>query len=153
MKENPQQLSFVHAFKRGADLWILSDSKHNFWNSKIDWYLSFQIKKQKLKAIQKSSVQTQSLLKKYQISSIQWKPSSAPLPLLIESSAYLPNLWTLEIPYTPQWLNNIYDTWCSLNQPSLRIFAPKEIKKEDIEKKWQAIAQNIPIQYIIGYTL
>ena len=48
MKENPQQLSSTQALKKGADLWVISDIKHNFWNSKINWYLRFQIKKQKL---------------------------------------------------------------------------------------------------------
>ncbi|MDE0119695.1 MAG: hypothetical protein OXM55_06795 [Bdellovibrionales bacterium] len=192
MKEHLQQLSYNQAFKKGADLWVLSDPKHNFWNYKIDWYLGFQIKKQKLyRTDQKTtpsenlsfpleekkkqpenpvlakagikdqtdikinpllSTKIKSLLKKYQITSLPSSSPSTSPPLLIESSLYLPNLWTLEVAYSTKWLDTIYDIWCSLNQPTLRIFAPKEVKKEAIEKKWQSVAENTRIQYIIDYT-
>ena len=152
MNEKPQQLSVTQALKQGADLWALSDSVQSAWSAKIDWHLGFQIKKQRLKILQKPSPKINSILKKYQIPSLKWSSSTSPLPLLIESSLYLPNLWTLEVPFSTNWLDTIYDIWCSLNQPSLRIFAPKEIKKEAIEKKWKSVSKNIKIQYIINDT-
>ncbi len=144
-----QFLSSSQAFKSGADLWVLNDSKYNEWTARIDWHLRFQIRKQKLKTLQPLSLHTQALLKKYNIPDFQWKPP-APLPLLMESSFYLPNLWTIEIAYTDEWLNRIYDIWHSLNRPSLRIFAPQSMTKGKIEQKWQRAAQNTPVQCIIS---
>lgn len=140
MKEGLQLISESQVFKRGADLWILSDPQHSSWHCKIDWYLCFQIKKTRSQKIQKPSSQMQSLLKKYQISTVKWNPPR-PSPLLIESSAYLPNLWTVELIYTEEWLNKVYDIWYSLNQPKLRIFAPQSIKKEKIKEKWESVAK------------
>ena len=148
MKEGLQLISESQVFKRGADLWILSDSQHSSWHCKIDWYLCFQIKKIRSQKFQKFSSQTQLLLKKYQIPIIQWNPPQE-VPVLIESSAYFPNLWTMELPYTDEWINKVYDVWYALSQPKLRIFVPHPIKIEEIEKKWQEHIKNNSIQYII----
>ena len=149
MNENLQLISHSQALKSGTELWFLSDHEHSSWNYKIDWYLCFQIKKNKLKKLQKPSAQIQSLCAKYQLPTVQWKPLQ-PYPILIESSAYLPNLWTMELAYTAEWTNKVYDIWHSLNQPRLRIFVPQPIKKEEIEKKWRRTTKNITVQYILS---
>ncbi len=69
-------------------------------------------------------------------------------PILVESSFYFPNLWTVELPYTPEWLSGAYQIWHSLNRPTLRIFTPQPITAEDIERKWATHAKNITIQYV-----
>ena len=147
MKEKIQSLSPSQALNSGAQLWVLSNPEYSSWNYKIDWYLSFLMRKTRLNTLKNQSISSDSLMKKYNISSFQWAPSS-PFPILIDSSSYLPNLWTLELEYSSQWLHQVYNIWSSLSRPRLRIFAPKPIKKEDIEKKWEKY-KNICIQYII----
>ncbi len=180
MNQNLQIISPSQAFKSGADLWILSDPKHSFWNHKINWHTGFllqKIKSQKIKTI--SSKAQSSLesthkeltehLKKLPTQKKQTEPNISnwrniikpllpdfqkelpqPCPILIESSFYFPNLWILELPYTLKWLNTAYRIWHSLNCPTLRIFTPQPIKAEDMEKKWSSPAKNITIQYVIG---
>ena len=148
MNEGLQIISNSQAFKKGTDLWVLSDSQYSSWHCKIDWYLSFQIKKNKLKHFEEPASQLRSLIIKYKLPSFQWKMSQ-PLPILIESSDYLPNLWTIELTYTEEWIDKIYDIWSSLNQPKLRIFAPQPIKTEKIKEKWEEHAKNNLIQYIM----
>ena len=148
MNEGLQLISNSQALNRGTDLWVLSDSQHSSWHSTIDWYLSFQIKKNKLKCFEKTDLLIQSLITKYKLPYFQWQ-IPLPLPVLIESSTYLPNLWTMKLSYTEEWINKVYDIWLSLNQPKLRIFAPQPIKKEKIREKWEEHANNNLIQYII----
>ncbi len=148
MAEGLQLITYSQALKQGTDLWVISDAQNSSWPSKIDWYLCFQMKKNKLNCFEASVSQIQSLIKKYKLSSFQWK-APQPLPVLIESSSHLPNLWTLKLTYSEEWINRIYDIWCSLNQPKLRIFVPQPIKKEKIIEKWEEHAKNNLIQYIM----
>lgn len=148
MTEKWKPLAFTQALSHGAQLWAVSNPEHSSWNYKIDWYLSFLLQKTRLNSLKAPFLSPDSLMKKYKLSSFQWSPSS-PLPILIDSSSYLPNLWTLELEYSSQWIQQVHDIWSSLNKPSLRIFAPKLTKKEEIEKKWEKY-KNISIQYIMN---
>ena len=146
MDNNPRFISGSQALRKGAQLWVLSEPKYSTWNHRIDWYLCFQIRRSRLKKVEPSSEQAQALLKKYHLYSFKWRYSQY-CPILIESSQYLPNLWTVELPYHREWINKVYDIWHSLNQPTLRIFAPQLVKKQEVEGKWKG-SGNIAIQYI-----
>ena len=148
MKEKLQSLSPAQALNGGAQLWVLSNPEYSSWNYQIDWYLSFLLQKTRINTLKATSLSSDSLIKKYKLFSFQWTPPSS-FPILIDSSSYLPNLWTLELEYSSQWLHQVYEIWSSLNRPHLRIFAPKPIKKEEIEKKWKKY-KNIYVQYIIS---
>ena len=147
MKNNPQLLSRSQALKQGAQLWILSEPESCSWNHVVDWYLCFQMRKNRLKKLDKPSEKVQALLKKHHFYSFEWY-SSQYCPTLIESSKCLPNLWTVELPYHTQWISKAYDVWYSLNQPPLRIFTPQLVKKQEIEEKWKRLT-NTDIQYIL----
>lgn len=149
MNEGLQMISNSQALKKGAHLWIVSDSQNSSWHCQIDWYLCFQIKKSKLKHFDEIDQYTQSLLEKYALPSFQWKKPHPPIPILIESADYLPNLWTMQMDYTEEWIDKIYNIWASLNEPKLRIFVPQPIKKEKIIEKWEEHSKNNLIQYIM----
>lgn len=148
MDNNLQLISQSQALKKGAQLWILSGPEYSTWNRRIDWYLCFQMRKSRLKKVEQPSGQTQSLLKKHRFYSFEWRSPQC-YPVLIESSKYLPNLWTVELPYHIRWVNKVYDIWYSLNQPTLRIFAPHLVKEKEIEEKWRG-SKSIAIQYILS---
>lgn len=148
MKEKLQSLSPAQALSGGAPLWVLSNPEYSSWNYQIDWYLSFLLQKTRLSSLKNQPISSDSLIKKYKLSNFQWTPPS-PFPILIDSSSCLPNLWTLELEYSSQWLHQVYEIWNSLDKPGLRIFAPKPIQKKEIEKKWKRY-KNIYVQYIIA---
>ena len=122
------EVQFLHpdlAFKKGADLWALAGFKENPYSAVIDWYLGFQITKQSA-------------------------PPSTTSPLLLESSCFLPNLWTLQISYTAEWPNTVYNIWKGLNRPSLRIFMSQKTKdKEEVAKKWRSDTAGAVVQCVI----
>ncbi len=119
-------LSPSKAFKPGAQLWLITDCQHSSWTSVIDWYLNFQITKNR---------------KKKNITSTPTTPS----PLLIGSSHFLPCQQLLELPYTKHWLNQAYTIWSSLNLPSLRIFVPKPLSMSTVQKQWsESFVQFVP---------
>jgi len=148
MKEELQLISPSQAFKSGADLWVISDPEHSSWYHKINWYLLFQIDKTGSYNPPPPSPQMRALLEKYRISTVCYhRPPS--FPILVESSFHLPNLWTVKLNYTVKWLNEVYDIWHSLNQPTLRLFVPKPIERKKIEKRWGEPAKNVNIQYVL----
>ena len=172
MNKNPCLLTAEEAFKKGADLWIVSDPWQNVWNQKIDWYLSFWMKKNRMtqitplpeykasrtviidKDIAKligSPPKSLSFLEKdYGVTlPLNDGPTSQThQPLLMESSRRLPCLWTVELTFINKetWLKQAWTLWDNLNRPSLRIFAPRFVQVEDVEKTWPK--ETISIQYI-----
>ena len=122
-------LALESALKKGTDLWMVSDPEYSSWNQKIDWYLSYLMKKNRQK-------------QDHQIK-----------PLLMKTAHRLPNLWTVELSYKnkEQWLNQAHTVWKNLNRPSLRIFAPHPLSAEDIEKTWSLdTIQYVPSSYYTG---
>ncbi len=120
------EVQFLHpdsAFKKGADLWAVAGFEENPYSAVIDWYLRFQITKHS---------------------------ASLASPLLLESSRFLPNLWTLQISYTAEWPNTVYNIWKGLNRPSLRIFMPQKTKdKEKVAKRWRSDTAGAVVQCVI----
>ena len=98
-------LPLSHSFSKGADLWILSEPQHSSLAKKIDWHLQF--------IFEKSNKSPQD-------------------PLLIESSLYLPNTHTLFIPKQTNWLTQALESWSRLEKPSLRLFLPCFLSKNDL---------------------
>ena len=148
MKEGLQLILPSQALKNGADLWVISDPEHSSWYHKINWYLCFQIDKTGSCPLPSPSSQMRSLLEKYKISTID-SPLPPSFPVLVDSSFYLPNLWTVKLSYTVKWLNEVYNIWRSLNQPTLRLFVPKLIERTKIMEKWGGPAKSINIQYVL----
>ena len=146
MKENPCLLSSLSAFKTGADLWVVSDPNSSPYHSKIDWYLSFMMKKNRAKKI--SICPLPPHLQKHFKPFFKWEPKS-PSPLLMQTAFRLPNLWTVELICTHKglWLNQAYTIWEKLNRPTLRLFVPRLVTKEDVETTWRKAY--VPVQYLL----
>ena len=140
------------ALQKGADLWVVSDPEHSLWNAKIDWYLHFQLRTYRRWKINPAyKKKWDQMLQSYNMPLFHWE-APASKALLIESSHYLPNLWTLELAYSPEWLNEVYKIWMSLNQPSLRVFAPKIFSKKTWEDNWSQISKKIATEYVLEHS-
>ena len=98
------------ALSQGASLWILPPPHQYPFSKKIDTYLQFVFRK--LPEDKKSQ------------------------KLLLESSSHLPCQHVLFLPHSPQWIEEVLNNWKDLQKPSLRIFLPESIKKEDLINNW-----------------
>ena len=144
-------VSSSQAWREGADLWVISDSQHSFWNYKIDWQMGFHIRKYRSKKIAKISIP--SSLARYSLPS--FKQDELSKEFLVESSYFLPNLWTLEVPYREGWVDRIYTLWEKLNKPRVRIFPPDLFLnsystnqfKQELREKWKT--SSVPVEYVI----
>jgi len=145
--EKIQTLKPHQALQEGADLWALSHQKHSKkWNVQIDWYMNFLITKSVYKKSPSLNERRKSLLKRYKVIEFQRFSKNKQFhqsPLLIKSSSYLPNLLTLIVNDDHQWLFTVYNVWCSLKKPSLRIFAPQCVSKKMCETIWGKETQNV----------
>ena len=100
----------------GSSLWILQTPETSPLAKKIDWHTRFIFKKSK---------------------------TVEGTALLIESSLCLPNSQTLFIPFDPKnkasfWIEQAFQNWKKLNKPSLKLFLPPPIQKEDLFEHWPA---------------
>ena len=114
-------LSPAKALTAGTQMWLITDSHHSSWTHLIDWYLNFQITKNRQQEISQQSS-----------------------PLLIASPSLLACQQVLELPYTKNWLTQSFDIWHSLNCPSLRVFLPKLVDISKAQECWL----EFPVQFV-----
>ena len=146
-----RSLSSSQAWKEGANLWIISDAEHSFWNHKIDWQMGFHIRKHRNRKLAKINIP--SSLNRYSLPSFEREKTSE--EFLFESSYFLPNLWTLEVPYREAWIDRVFSLWEKLNKPRVRIFPPdlflnssstSQFEKE-LRQKWKTTS--VLVEYVI----
>ncbi len=109
-----KSLSYSNALSGGSSLWIIQSLTNSSPLSlELDWHLQFVVRKTS-------------------------KPKND--PLLIESSLYLPCNHVCFIPFnknhSTHWITQAQNSWSDLNKPSLKIFLPSTISKEDLIKNW-----------------
>jgi hypothetical protein len=126
-------LTKSNAFNPGSDLWVIPDLVESAISQRIDWYLNFQIhrflvhsKKEISQALKE--IMTQCELKDLDFISNNKKKNYG---LLISSCHLLPNRWIYCLNVSSigasQWVQNSFDVWSKLNQPSIRYVLPKTL--------------------------
>jgi hypothetical protein len=126
------------ALQAGADLWILPDLDHSEWAQKIDWYLNFQLAKAGQHSKLDQSSELQEVIEKW-----EFDPPSVEiakqLPLMVASSDLLPNHSTVIIPLGGEvklWPKRVFELWQKLDQPTLRVFLPKNVDAKAFASNW-----------------
>ena len=103
-------LPLSHALSKGSQLWIIQSPKDSSLSKKVDWYLQCICKKQK----------------------------NLEKPLLIEASLHLPCRQVLFLPFEHKdpvnWIKQAHHFWKKLNGPSLKLFLPYSVSREDLIK-------------------
>ena len=139
------------ALTKGADLWVISDPQYSTWNKLIDWHLHFQLKKSRFSSLQSPNT---SHIAQYipphhntPLEKFKWNPPT-PLPLLLKSANWLPNRWTLELGYSPRWIDILYQIWLLLEKPGLRIFTPQFLTVKQLTKQWNNVTNMDSLQYV-----
>lgn len=131
-------LSKPNAFNPGADLWIVPDSKNSAWTKRLDWHLNFQlVKAMPLSPRPLETPLLHVLRETNQSFSMESLPESA--PLMIASSTYFPNKWTVHLSFKQdleEWCVRLAPIWRGLTEPTLRVFLPTQIKPDDFSKAW-----------------
>lgn len=144
-------LSKPNAFNTGADLWIVPDSRSSSWTKKIDWYLNFQLMKVTPRSPAPLTTSLLSILKETEIT-VSLPPVSNNSPLLVESSHYFPNKWTVQLLYNQsleEWASKIVTTWQGLSSPTLRIFLPAQAKPEEFSNVWARLSKSTNFSVVL----
>ncbi|MGE0633038.1 MAG: hypothetical protein AB7O96_11555 [Pseudobdellovibrionaceae bacterium] len=144
-------LSKPNAFNPGADLWVIPDARSSLWIKKIDWYLNFQL--MKVTPLSPQPLST-SLLKVLRETELEFASTSVSesSPLLVGSSNFFPNKWTVQLMYhqsLEDWCEKIAKTWKGLGHPSLRIFLPTQVKSEEFSKIWAQETKNTDFSVVL----
>ena len=136
-------LSYHGALSAGAQLWALPGPLHSLWNIQTDWYLHFQLKTLRQEVFEAMPAQLSDV--KYFLDGWLFKTQ----PLLVESSQFLPNLLTLELAYSDEWVQGLYRIWSRLNRPILRAFIPRPLTEQKWLSQWRGLAGYDPEQYVM----
>ena len=133
------QVLYQHgALGPGSDLWIIPELEKSRWSQILDWYVNFQISRAKKHQSQNLSPEIKKIMEKNNIKNFDY---SAPIQaLMIASEGRLPNkqlvvLTTIES--TPkEWSQQAFQIWRQLKSPTLRVFLPDFLSKEDFINLW-----------------
>lgn len=108
-----QFLPYTNALSNGSALWITQTPHYSPLAQKINWHLHFVFEKSK---------------------------TSLDDSLLTESSLHLPNNQTLFIPFKKEkkldWIKKAFLSWQNLEKPSLRLFLPFSLSKQNLIDHW-----------------
>lgn len=132
-------LSQASALNQGAQLWVLPDISNSRWTLKVDWYLNFQICKANRHTLRDLPEFIEHVVHDTGLEKpvIKYDEHST---LLIASEHLLPNKWVGLIPLHKnyaQWVEQVSETWVSLQNPSLRIFLPAGHSPGDFNELWR----------------
>jgi hypothetical protein len=136
-----QELTHATCLSPGADLWVVPPMDQSQQTQKIDWYLNFQIAKFSLHQRPALPPRVKEIVKLCDLDE-QTKALPASSDLLILSSQTLPNRWVLLASGSedlPTWTQKIFAHWSDMNKPTLRIFLPESVAKNDFEKIWKKL--------------
>ncbi len=146
---NISKLESLSAFSPGSKLWVVADQKHSRWAEIIDWELGFQLTRADQHKDPIAGERLEEIVKacEMKVETPKTKDSS---PLMVGSTKYLPNTYTVKIPYEGEkqsWIKNVTSVWANLNFPPVRIFLPKGIEFEEFKKHWASkdVAQEISV--------
>jgi hypothetical protein len=129
----------------GADLWVVTDLDESEWSQKIDWYLNFQLVRSSIHKVPDQSSELQDVIKKWEFDPPDVEISKQS-PLMVASSDLLPNHSTVLIPLggdVKAWAKRVFDLWKKLDEPSLRVFLPKNIDAKSFGSAWPGSAHDI----------
>ncbi len=133
------------ALEPGADLWVLSDLEGSEWSRKLDWYLNFQLVRSKTHKTLEQSSELQEVIKLWEFDPPGVEVSKQ-LPLMVASSDLLPNHSTVLIPLggdVKTWAKRVFELWKQLDEPSLRVFLPKDIDAKSFGMAWPGSANDL----------
>lgn len=137
-----QEISHANILSPGADLWVVPERKNSQLAQKLDWYLNFQIAKSAQHQSRPLPQKVTEILKKCALQSYDWIEESKDC-LMVLSHHVFPNRWVLVVRGSDDfssWIGNIFERWQKLNFPTLRVFLPREISRQEFEKaikKWE----------------
>jgi hypothetical protein len=131
-------------------LWIVPDFDQSTLSRRIDWYLNFQIHRFIKHSRQPISPALQNIIKKCELKEFDFIEKIHLAGLLISSSLLLPNRWVYYLKATSninEWVQQSFDVWSKLHQPSLRFILPKHISAAEFRPFIEAypFTQNITV--------
>lgn len=133
-------LSQASALNQGAQLWVLPLVSNSRWTAKIDWYLNFQISKAQRHISRELPTFVDEVIGQTGLDRAELKYGEDST-LLIPSELLLPNKWVALVPLLTNysgWVQQVAETWASLESPSLRVFLPPGHSPGDFNELWQA---------------
>ncbi len=135
---NISKLESLSAFSPGSKLWIVADQVNSRWSEVIDWELGFQLTRADQHKDPVVEKRLEEIIKACEMP-LQDYSQKEKSPLMVASTRYLPNSFTVKVPYADDkatWLKSITAIWANLNFPPLRIFLPKGMEFDDVKKYW-----------------
>lgn len=130
---NSKILDQSNALNSGSTLWILPDTAHSQWASKMDWYLNGLITRSEQRTPSDLNPQLIKILKEEELSPLSFK-NSPETALIVSSRTHLPNEMTVILPFVSspkEWRQKISEIWKNLNVQTVRVFLPKGYRGED----------------------
>ena len=131
-------ISHASSLNPGSDLWVLPMLDQSHWARQIDWYLNFQLSHA---SRHKESERPQMVIEWLNACDIKAPRFLVPTHKrwLIPSSMLLPNRWVMMMDADVDsgiWVEQIAKCWLDMGKPTLRVFLPPQLSKDEFDKIW-----------------
>jgi hypothetical protein len=135
-------LPSASAFNPGAKLWVVPEFDQHPLIGKIDWYLNFQLSKALRHQPAQPAASIKNLILACELPNLDFK-AGEDCGILIPSGLQLPNRWVLSMPSKQRqtWVKDIHQSWSKLGRPSLRVFLPQSLSRQQFAEQWNHFEQ------------
>ena len=145
-----QMLTKASAYMTGADYWIVPPLEHSHWTQTLNWYLNFQISKQRA---HKSADYPEPLKKIIEDNDLPFKSfeDHNHQPLMIASQNRLPTQFVVEVPNienTKDWFDSIYEISKKTGSKKFRVFLPLPVTESEVLDYWST--KDVEATFVTG---
>ncbi len=138
-----QILSSASSLNPGSDLWVMPHIKQSHSSQKLDWYLNFQLRRMAPYQAPKLAEPLVDIVSQCELP-VSTNFIESQSPLMIASTQFLPNKWTVMLPNElsdlRSWTHQAYLVWTNLKNPSLRVFLPPKELTTNFQDLWSSFS-------------
>lgn len=131
-------LSKASAYMSGSDYWIVPPLETSHWTQTLNWYLNFQISKQRAHKPPEFAEALKDIIEDNELpfSSIETKNTQS---LMISSHNRLPTDYVIEVPILDSieaWFEEVLKISSKVNSKKFRIFLPQDVTEIQVLDFW-----------------
>lgn len=145
-----QMLTKASAYMSGSDYWIVPPLEGSYWTQTLNWYLNFQISKQRAHKNPEFPNTLKNILNSNELPFTTIE-AEANQPLMIASQNRLPTQYVIEVPQaesTNEWFEQILKISKKIKSNKFRVFLPHSITESQVLDFWSS--KDVEASFVTG---
>ena len=143
-------LTKASAYMSGSDYWIVPPLEDSYWTQTLNWYLNFQISKQRAHKKPDFPNTLKEILSDNELPFTTIKTDKTQ-SLMIASQNRLPTQYVIEVPHTEnttKWFEHILKISDKIQSKKFRVFLPQSITESQVLDFWST--KDVEASFVTG---